>query len=260
MDSVIHIPFWGLLAAASLVAIAAFISFFLKLKLEKDMAIATVRAFIQLMAVGYLLNWIFDLNKWYLVSAWILLAIGIASYNAMRRQTRRFQGLFPRFVASITFASLFSIILGIGLIIRPEPFWNPQYLIPIGGMIVGNSMSAAALAINRLHSEMVNGRGKIEAALSLGASGHIASLPAVRAAVKAGMLHIISSTMVVGLVHLPGMMTGQIVGGVSPSEAVRYQLIIMYILIASTALAALASALLVRNLYFNKRCQLTLPE
>lgn len=260
MSNVIHITLLELAATAALVAIAAIISYFLRLKMEKDMLIATIRAFVQLMLVGYVLDWIFNLNKWYLVSAWLLMMIGIASFNAMRRQTRRFTGLLPRFVAAIAISSITAMALGIGLIIRPTPFWDPQYLIPIGGMIIGNAMSASALAINRLNSEMKTGRGKIEAALSLGASVHMASLPAVRAAVKAGMLHIVTNTMVVGLVHLPGMMTGQIVGGVEPGEAVRYQVFIMYILITSNALSALLSTMLIRGLFFNKRNQLVLPE
>ncbi len=260
MSDVIHISLLELMAAAALVAIAAIISYFLRLKMEKDILIATARAFIQLMAVGYILDWIFNLNKWYLVTAWLLLMIGIASYNAMRRQTRRFPGLLPRFTAAIAFSSVISMALGIGLIIRPSPFWDPQYLIPIGGMIIGNAMSASALAINRLNSEMKTGRDKIEAALSLGSSVHSASLPAVRAAIRAGMLHIVTNTMVVGLVHLPGMMTGQIVGGVDPGETVRYQVFIMYVLITSNALSALISTMLIRGLYFNKRAQLVLPE
>lgn len=260
MSGVINISLLELAAAAGFVAIAALISYLLRLKLEKEMLIATVRAFVQLMAVGYVLDRIFSLNKWYLVSAWLLLMIGIASYNAMRRQTNRFKGLLPRLTIAITSASLISILLGIGLIIRPNPFWSPQYLIPIGGMIVGNAMSAAALAINRLDSEMKNGKDRIETALSLGASVHIASLTAVKAAVRAGILNVITNTMVVGLVHLPGMMTGQIVSGVNPGEAVRYQIFIMYILITSNALSSLMSTMLIRGLYFNKRAQLIIPE
>jgi putative ABC transport system permease protein len=260
MSEVINISLLELAAAAGIVAIAALISYLLRLKLEKEMLIATVRAFVQLMAVGYILDRIFAFNKWYLVSAWLLMMIGIASYNAMRRQTKRFKGLLPRLTLAITSASLISIILGIGLIIRPNPFWSPQYLIPIGGMIIGNAMSAAALAINRLDSEMKSGKDRIEAALSLGASVHIASLPAIKASVRAGMLNVITNTMVVGLVHLPGMMTGQIVGGVVPGEAVRYQIFIMYMLITSNALSSLMSTMLIRGLYFNNRSQLILPE
>ena len=259
MDGVIHIPLWGLAAAAGMVVIAAVISIVLKLRMEKDLLVATARAFIQLMLVGYILDWIFELDRWYLVGAWLLMMVGTASYNAMRRQTRRFRGLVPRFALSISGSAAIAIALGVGLVVRPSPFWNPQYLIPIGGMIVGNAMSSGALAINRLTSEMKTRSGEIEAALSLGASPHLASLTAVRASVKAGMLHVISSTMVVGLVHLPGMMTGQIIGGVEPGEAVRYQLVIMYILITSNALSALTSTLLVRGLFFNEREQLVDP-
>ncbi len=260
MNEIIRISFWELLGAAGLVAIAAIVSIMLRLKLEKEMIIGTVRAFVQLMIVGYVLDWIFALNKWYLVTALLLLMIATASYNAMRRQTKRFPGLMSRFALAIALSSVAAISLGIGLIVRPSPFWDPQYLIPIGGMIIGNTMSSGALAVDRLYSEIRLRRGQIEAALSLGASVHISSLPATRAAVKAGMLHIISTTMVVGIVHLPGMMTGQIIGGVEPGTAVRYQLIIMYILIAATALSSLISTLLIRNLFFTKRAQLIMPE
>ncbi len=260
MSDMIHLPIWTIIAAAGMVAIAAIVSLLLRLRLEKDMIVGTLRAFVQLMAVGLILDWIFKLDRWYLITAWLLLMIGIAAYNAMRRQGKRIPGLTQRFILAIGLSSFISILLGIGLIIRPTPFWDPQYIIPIGGMIIGNAMASAALSVNRLFSEMKNRAGEIEAALSLGSNAYSASLPAMRAAVKSGMMHIISTTMVVGLVHLPGMMTGQIVGGIEPSEAVRYQLVIMYILIATTALSSLLSTLLICKLYFDERSHMILPE
>ncbi|HHS49748.1 MAG TPA: iron export ABC transporter permease subunit FetB [candidate division Zixibacteria bacterium] len=260
MNEVIHLSITALIASAGMVLIAAFVSIFLKLRLEKDMLVAVVRAFVQLILVGYILDLIFSLDRWFLVSAWLFLMMATASYNAMRRQTKRMSGLTARFFLAISISSLVSILFGVVVIVRPSPFWNPQYLIPIGGMIIGNAMTSSALSINRLFSEMKTRSGEIEAGLSLGSDVHTATLPAVRAAVKAGMLQVISTTMVVGLVHLPGMMTGQIIGGVEPSTAVRYQLIIMYILIATNALSALFSVILVRRLYFNERMHLIQPE
>ena len=144
-----------------------------------------MRAFLQLLAVGYILDWVFSVDRWYLVAAMLFLMVGTASYNAMRRQTVRFRGLTIRFIISIAFASAVGIFVGLGLIVRSRPLWDPQYMIPIGGMIIGNAMTSGALAVNRLYSEITSRRGEIEAALSLGASPHIASISAARAAVKA---------------------------------------------------------------------------
>ncbi|RKZ29468.1 iron export ABC transporter permease subunit FetB [bacterium] len=260
MNDIIHISLIELVAAAGLVAIAAFISVVLKLRIEKDMAWGTLRTFLQLLAVGYILDWVFSVDRWYLVAAMLFLMVGTASYNAMRRQTVRFRGLTIRFIISIAFASAVGIFVGLGLIVRSRPLWDPQYMIPIGGMIIGNAMTSGALAVNRLYREITSRRGEIEAALSLGASPHIASISAARAAVKAGMLPMISTMMVVGIVHLPGMMTGQIIGGVEPGQAVRYQIVIMYILVTTNALSALASTLITRRLFFSKRAHLVLPE
>ncbi|MCK5833519.1 iron export ABC transporter permease subunit FetB [bacterium] len=260
MNDMLHLSTYSLIAAAAMVSIAAVVSIILKLKLEKDLFVGVLRSFLQLMVVGYILDWVFVLNRWYLVTSWLLLMVGIAAYNAMRRQGKGLSGLTGRFFVSIFASSAISIVLGVCFIIKPTPFWGPQYLIPIGGMIIGNAMSSAALSVNRLFSEMKNRSGEIEAALSLGSDVHNACLPAVRASVKTGMMHIISTTMVVGLVHIPGMMTGQIVSGVEPSEAVHYQLVIMYILLTTTALSSLMSVLFVRRLYFDKRHHLLLPE
>ena len=219
-----------------------------------------VRSFVQLILVGYILDWIFNLNRWYLVAAILFMMLGAAAFNAMRRQTKKYRGLTPRFFISIGTASFISIFFGVGLIINPSPLWDPQYLIPIGGMIIGNAMSSGALATERLYSEFKGKSDVIESALSLGAPPHKASIEATRSALKAGMLPMISTMMVVGIVHLPGMMTGQIVGGVSPGQAVRYQLIILYILLVTNALSALLSTLLVRKLFFGERDHLVLPE
>jgi putative ABC transport system permease protein len=145
-----------------------------------------------------------------------------------------------------------------GVIIAASPWWLPQYFLPLGGMIIGNSMNALALALERLFADLRGQRQVVEMKLSLGATYREASEDIVRRAIKAGMIPSINSLMGVGIVFIPGMMTGQIVAGADPLAAIRYQIVVMLMLVASTTISTLMVVLLVRRRCFGEAQQLLL--
>jgi putative ABC transport system permease protein len=146
-----------------------------------------------------------------------------------------------------------------GMIITASPWWLPQYFLPLGGMIIGNSMNALALALERLFADLRAQRDLVDMKLSLGANYREASEDMVRRAIKAGMIPSINSLMGVGIVFIPGMMTGQIVAGADPLAAVRYQIVVMLMLVASTTISTLIVVLLTRRRCFGGAQQLILP-
>ncbi|MGI9860247.1 iron export ABC transporter permease subunit FetB [Moorella naiadis] len=245
--------------ALILVGITLAISLWQRLDLHGDLFIGTIRTFIQLMAVGYLLQIIFNLNRWYLVILALIVMLLVAAANAYRRQQERWPRLFFVMLLAIALGGFITLSLVINVILKVKPWYQPQYMIPIAGMIIGNTMIGAALAINRLTGEIKAHRGEIEAALSLGATAYQAVLPYLRAALRAAMLPTISTMMTVGIVQLPGMMTGQIIAGTSPAAAVRYQIVVTYMMAAATALTTITATMLAYRYYFTPNHQLKPP-
>ncbi len=235
----ISLSYTDLLIALVLILIPIVISFQRRLGIEKDILIGTVRTFIQLMIIGYVLKYIFSFKKWYFVLLMIAVMAVVAGYNAVNRQKTRIKGLFPLVTLSIFLGAGIAMTTLIVLILRVRPWYEPQYLIPISGMMLGNAMNAAALAIDRLIGETRSRRSEIEAALALGASPLKAINPLLRDTASAAMMPTINAMMVVGIVQLPGMMTGQIIGGVAPEQSVRYQIIIMYMLTTSVTISCI---------------------
>ena len=236
----LSLNYYDVLTALILIIITVVISFQTRLGIEKEILIGAVRTFIQLVIIGYILKYIFDLKTWYIILLMILLMSIVAGHNAVKRQRRNIPGLFYIVTLSILLGSGVAMFTLIGLILRVEPWYKPQYLIPISGMMIASAMNGAALAIDRLIGETKNRRLEIEAALALGASPFKAIIPLVREAARAAMMPTINSMMIVGIVQLPGMMSGQIIGGVEPEQSVRYQIIIMYMLTTSVTITCIS--------------------
>ncbi|MBI4540978.1 MAG: iron export ABC transporter permease subunit FetB [Gemmatimonadetes bacterium] len=262
LDAPIESISWPeLCLAAGLILVALGISSWQRLGLARPLAIGALRGAVQLLLVGYVLVYIFALDRWYLVVAALVLMVLTATKAAVDRQAASDR----RRLLGITGAALF---LGAGLtlayvgaaVVRAEPWYNPRYLIPLFGMIVGNAMNAAALAAERLSGEMAARQAEIEAYLALGASPRAASHAAVRAALRAALIPTASGLAVVGIVSLPGMMTGQILAGASPVGAVRYQIVVVFMLAAASAATAALVALWYRRLFFTEAEQLRIPE
>jgi putative ABC transport system permease protein len=237
--------------SVSLVALAAAISAWQRLGLESDMTVATVRSFLQLIAVGYVLNYIFGGHGWLTVLA-VAVMIGVAGLTS---RSRAKQVPWSGTIALAAIATATAATLGVLVMLRIVPT-SARAIIPLGSMIISGAMNTTSLVMGRLRDDLASNRREIEARLSLGQTSRQASLPWVRSALRSGMLPSVDSTKVVGLVALPGAMTGMILAGASPLTAVRVQLVVMYMLLGGTAFAALVAAHLTRRRLFTDSHQL----
>lgn len=244
--------------AVGLMAIAIGLSAWQKLGLEWNLTVATVRTIVQLLAVGYILEIVFALESPWAVLAILLVMLIIAAIVARNRISKKVPNLLPIVGGSI----LASTALTLGyiniLVLQPQPWYDPQYLVPLAGIILGNAMNAAAIGGERLVSTLNKSQLEIETHLSLGATPSQATAAYRQDAVKAGLIPTLNSMMVVGVVTLPGIITGQILSGVNPLDAAVYQMLIMFIL----AIATLSTTtLLIQGIYrqfFNRAAQLIL--
>ena len=163
----------------------------------------------------------------------------------------------PTFVSMVVSYMIVAIVVT-GAILQVKPWYTPQYFIPLGGMIIGNSMNAISIALDRLFSDLRKESDSIELALCLGATYQEATSDILRAVIKAGMIPSINALMTVGLVSLPGMMTGQILSGTQPLTAIKYQILVMLMLVASTAIGSLIVVHIVRRRCFTKAHQMVI--
>jgi putative ABC transport system permease protein len=248
-----------LMAAAALVLVALALSLWQRLGLEKGLVVGAVRATVQLVAVGYLLVWLFEVDRWYLVIAVLAVMMIVATLTAARRQSKaggERRAILPIAGVAILAGAGLTLVYVTTVIVHVTPWYNPRYLIPLFGMIVANAMNAAALALERLQSEMESRRGEVEAYLALGATPAQACAEATRRATVAAMIPAVNALAVVGVVSLPGMMTGQILAGADPALAVRYQLVVMFMLTAATAITAAIAVQAYRRTFFTSAAQL----
>jgi TIGR00245 family protein len=228
---------------------------------ERDIAVAAFRMTVQLILVGYLLQYVFvNAHPLYtIVLVGIMVAFSIRT--VLNRAKRKAGPRLRRWIAlSMMTGILFSIAYFILVIIGLEPWYEPRYVIPIAGMIVGNSMTGIALGVNTLMEGMESRRAHIEAALMLGATPKQACRDIANQAFDDAMLPTIHSMLGMGIVFLPGMMTGQILGGASPLVAIEYQIAVMLSMLGSVALSALMFAQFGYRFYFNSRQQLESGE
>ncbi len=234
---------WDLLLASLLLIIPAAISIFLKLGLEKSLLIATIRTVVQLSLLGLVLNWVFAADRWYFVVPMLLVMFVAASRAAIGRSKWRFPNAYLTAFFSLVLASSLTTFAVTEIVIKVDHWYEPRYVIPLLGMLLGNGLTGISLSLDRLLSDLVRERGAVEARLALGASLWSATLPWVRDAIRNGMIPIINSMMIVGLVSLPGMMTGQILAGADPIHAVAYQILIMFMIASATALGIICLCL-----------------
>jgi len=240
--------------ALMLVGLAAGISRWQRVGLEKDMLVAVVRAFIQLIAIGYALELIFAAQN----PAWNVLLVGImiaiAGYTAGTRAKHIPRSKEIAWV-SISVGTVLTLGVLIGLGVIPT---ETQFVIPIAGMVVGNSMVVTGLVMSRLRDDLKLLRAQLEASLALGATSRQAVSGPLRRALRTGMTPIIDNTKTVGLISLPGAMTGMILAGVSPLKAVQLQIIVMYMLVGAAAFSGLTAVFLTYPRFFTKAHQLNI--
>ncbi len=252
MSQIVEISLWQLFLGLLFILIAQIASFVYHLGLNRDIAVGTLRTFAQLFLMGYALTFIFQLeNIWFTLGIFVVMAVSASFIVRGRVKETQVSYMLPTFVTM--FLSYFVTALFVsGLIIGVEPWWEPRYFLPIGGMVIGNSMSALAIALERLFREMRQEKGLIETRLCLGANYKEASSEMFKNAVTAGMIPSINAMMGVGLVFIPGMMSGQILAGADPLQAIRYQIIIMLMLVGSTATTSIITILIVRKRCFGR--------
>jgi len=241
----IQLTYSDLALPALLVVMNGVLSLALHLKLERQLAIAAVRMVVQLVLVGYVLTFLFAAVSplWTAVAAIIMILF--AARETVVRQKRRLQGLWRyglgagcTLLAAGT-VTMFSLLTQL----RPEPWYHPRYALPLLGMILGNTMTGISLGLDVLTNGLVRERSAVEAHLALGGTRHQALLPIIRDALRSGFMPTINGMAAIGLVSLPGMMTGQILAGVEPTDAVKYQLLIMFLIAGGTGLGTLAAVI-----------------
>lgn len=245
-----------ILGSLALVFLAAGISRWQRVELEQDMLIAVARAFVQLIAIGYALDFIFGSEN----LLWTLLIISIMIIVAGLTAGQRGKAI-PHSHLIATAAIGLAALLTLSLLLILQVFdLRVQVIIPIAGMIIGSAMTCTGVTMARLRDDLKQNRLRIEAALALGATSQQAARPQMRAALMTGMTPIVDSTKTVGLISLPGAMTGLILGGASPLEAVQIQIVVMYMLIGAAAFSSLTATFLTYRQFFTSAHQLILSK
>lgn len=224
----------------------------LKLGLEKDTILATIRSIIQLLAVGYILKFVFDTQSYMYIFLMVALMIVVATLNA-RKKGKGIKGITWKIALTLIVIEFVTQGVLLGFTIVPA---TAQYIIPISGMMIGNSMVLSILFLNRFTAEITSHQNEIELILSLGGTPKQAIHRQLINAVKASMIPTIESQKTIGLVQLPGMMSGQIIGGADPIQAVQFQLLIIFALLTTATLSSIMIGFLSYPALFNERMQL----
>lgn len=252
MTGTIDISIAHLSISVAFILIAGILSIYQSLKLEKDLIIGAVRTVLQLSAMAYLLKIVFGLESALVVMAIFMTMTFFAAKIVKDRVRKQSIPYFIPTLISVQITFFLVTFIVTAVIIQVDPWWKPQYFIPIGGMIAGNSMSALAISLDRYFSDIKTKRSEVEMRLCLGASAKESISSIFRSSLQAGMIPSINNMMGAGLVSIPGMMTGQILSGISPTSAVKYQIMVMLMLVASTAIASFIVLTWIRKRSFGK--------
>lgn len=259
MQGSIELQIWQLTAAYIFVLLLLVIVKLKGIPREKEILISSIRMTIQLVLVGYILAYVFEHRHplYTLVITAIMLVFSI--YNIYKRAKSLLSTEIKKIIAlSMTLGILASLIYFVLVVLQVSPWYEPRYVIPIAGMIIGNSMTGISLGVKTLVDGMTTNKQLVEAALILGATPKMASKQIVNNAFDAAMLPTINSMVGMGIVFLPGMMTGQILGGASPVVAIEYQIAVMLGIVGSVSLTVLLFVQLGYKTFFNSRCQMKL--
>lgn len=259
---VIHLGPWQLSIAAGLVIALAGLTWYLRLGMGNKILVAAVRTVIQLLLLGLVLEYLFASVHPWLVALMALVMLLVAGREVMARQQRAFKGWRGYGLGAVSmFASSFLIMLfALNIIITPTPWYQPQYAIPLLGMMLGNTMSGVALTLEHLTQNAWRSRAVIEARLMLGQDWRTAMREMVRDSVRTGLIPIINSMAAAGIISIPGMMTGQVLAGNSPMVAASYQILIMFMITAGTGFATVLASWLGARGLFDERQRLRLER
>ncbi|WP_198264114.1 ABC transporter permease [sulfur-oxidizing endosymbiont of Gigantopelta aegis] len=256
----IHLTAWDLAIASVMIILLAITSFLLKLNISKQLLIAATRNVIQLLLIGYVLKIIFNSDNLFLLASIATIMLLVAGFEINSRQKyplRRWIGF--KIGTSALFISSFTMaLLTLMVIVAPTPWYSPQYAIPLLGMLLGNTMNGISLGMDKLNQSVYQQRLVIEQRLMLGQS-YQEAIQEIRAeSIRTGMIPIINSMAIAGLVSLPGMMTGQILSGTPPVEAVKYQILIFFLIAAGTGFGIMLAVWMISKRLFDDRQRLNL--
>ncbi len=234
--SYIELSDLDLAIGAVLLLLNACLSVLMQLGLARQVLVAAARMTVQLFLVGLVLKSVFALGSPWVTAAMALVMGLFASHEVRARQERRLRGAWGYGLGggTVMLAGVLVTLFALTVQIRPDPWYSPRYALPLLGMVLGNVMTGVSLALNDIGLTAARERNAIEAQLALGASRWQALRPTARRALRAGFIPIVNAMAATGVVALPGMMTGQILAGVDPTQAVRYQLLIMFMIAGAT--------------------------
>jgi len=243
--SYIALSYWELAAASVFVFINAGLSVIFGLRVHRSLLIAALRMTVQLALMGLVLTTLFSVVSplWTGIAAFVMVLF--AGHEAAQRQERRLSGWWSYGLGTgcMMISSVLVTVFALITSLRPNPWYDPRYAIPLLGMILGNCMTGIGLGLDTLTTSLVSRRASVEAQLMLGATREIAAAPVMRDALRSALMPTINSMAATGVVSLPGMMTGQILGGVPPAEAVKYQILVMFLIAGGTGLGAVMAVL-----------------
>jgi putative ABC transport system permease protein len=247
---IIDLSLWDLVTVYSLLLMSVGLAHLLKAGQSKDLFWSGLRMFVQLIVVGYVLHLIFALETALPVLLILIVMVGFAVQTIGARVKKKMPHFYRVVGTAILFGCGGMTFFFCSLVIGLEPWYDPRYLIPLAGMIIGNSMTGASLAVERLAAEFSERRDEIETALCLGGSIQAVSETAVSSAFRAALIPSVNAMAAMGLVFLPGMMTGQILSGTEPLIAVKYQIAIMCVITGSVSLTTFLILRLGYRAYF----------
>jgi putative ABC transport system permease protein len=243
-SGVIPIGWQGLALATLFVVFVGIVSIRMSLGITKDLAIATVRTFAQLIALGFVLRFVFAINSPWLVVGVLLVMVLAAAQIILKRSPDAPPGIFGSAFVAMALTGFLVTFSVTGVIVQVKPWYLPQYVIPLAGMVLGNSMTGIALAIERVYADFDARSDELLALTAMGATPWEAAHSFVRDAMRAGLIPTINSMAAAGIVFIPGMMSGQILAGADPVTATGYQIVVMLMVAAATALGSLVALML----------------
>jgi putative ABC transport system permease protein len=242
----VHLGAWDLLAAALLIVLDAALSLALRLGLHRQILVAAVRMVAQLTIVGLVLRHVFATASAPATLAVVLFMIAAAAREVATRPKQRLaRGMNYRISAAVVAcAGIATVLLALGTAVRPDPWYAPRYAIPLMGIVLGSVLNAASLALDGILDGVQRERARIEARLALGTPLRTALGPLVRSATRRGMIPVANQMSAAGIITLPGIMTGQLLAGMDPMDAVKYQILLMFLLAGASGLSSVGAALL----------------
>ncbi len=239
---------WAVWLSVLFVLIAILLSLWQRLELEKEIAISTIRLAVQLTVIGYVLQFVFQSEHPALILALLIMMIAVAAWNAAQRG-KGLPGVLVRVTLTLTATEIITMAILLGLHMIEL---TPRYIVPLSGMIIGNGMIVSGLFLSHMNREMEHSRGEVETLLCLGATPRQAIQGVLKRSVRTSLIPTFDTMKTLGLVQLPGTMTGMIIAGADPLEAVRYQILIMLAFSASATISAVLISLLSYKQWFTK--------